>query len=490
MLDIALRRILGLVKSHPEKLPTPTNEAREILNVIKEKVLSTIKSAGREESPEAKEVYEVLITGNYDDEIMTCYYFLREVSRLSREDAVKILTDFFLYEAGLLAEASSMHQILFKQLQDIMEKPFINPNLTSNVYTLSYAEQLGLCFWNGERWALSPLGDMFLTLPSSDLAKRLILILEVTRSVGKGDKWHMPLDFIEQLLQVLTTMERSTFQELSQALEETYGPIWRIWISRLYGLNLISVIGDQIEISSIGHRMLNKVLRFPNDPLYAVAESLSEAGTSAISLTMWIIRRVLEVMKDPLLDKWRQDISEAIENLKERNYKATLRTLLPCIEGIVREIYIMCGLGGANESLRPMIRELRENKWVSERVEGLVKALGRDEVLHGLDRMTREDAGFYAHLAMMAIVELIKDYRRHQNLRIALGAILEQKRDEIPVLKDKSLEDLLRAYPKRRDIIHVQFLNDTKMIITLCRKYCYKVEVSNGSKVKIDTCRH
>jgi len=83
-------------------------------------------------------------------------------------------------------------------------------------------------------------------------------------------------------------------------------------------------------------------------------------------------------------------------------------------------------------------------KLISARTEGLIKALERDVELHGLEQLDIDSARFYAELALMALLELIRDYRRHRLLHRAL-------REMAPQL-DINPKELLKAYPDNRRI--------------------------------------
>ena len=84
------------------------------------------------------------------------------------------------------------------------------------------------------------------------------------------------------------------------------------------------------------------------------------------------------------------------------------------------------GLAGTDKGLNALVEIVKGHKLISSRTEGLIKALGRDVELHGLKQLDSDRARFCAELALMTLLELIRDYRRHKLLHQALQQIAPQ----------------------------------------------------------------
>ena len=72
----------------------------------------------------------------------------------------------------------------------------------------------------------------------------------------------------------------------------------------------------------------------------------------------------------------------------------------------------------------------------------------------------------------MTLLELVRDYRRHKLLYKALHEIASQLGIDV--------KELLKAYPENRRVVHVQFLSDTKLRITVKGKHVYEIQKVNG----------
>ena len=105
-----------------------------------------------------------------------------------------------------------------------------------------------------------------------------------------------------------------------------------------------------------------------------------------------------------------------------------------------------------------------------------MKALGRDTDVHGLESIDQENASFNASLAFMTLSEILKDYRRHTFLRKVLRIVAKEVG-----MKPK---ELLKAYPSDRNTIHVQFISDNIIRVTIHESHVYEAKKING-KIKL-----
>ena len=130
-------------------------------------------------------------------------------------------------------------------------------------------------------------------------------------------------------------------------------------------------------------------------------------------------------------------------------YIGSLKTFIPTIEGIVRNIYVDMSIGGTDKDLEPMLDELRSKKWITKETGALVISLGRTKKVHGLEGLFEQEAQIYCTMALKALEELHKDCYFFTALRMCFKKIAEKE----PHI---SAGSLLSAYPKKRAEVHVQ----------------------------------
>jgi hypothetical protein len=202
---------------------------------------------------------------------------------------------------------------------------------------------------------------------------------------------------------------------------------------------------------------------------------LIKKGTTPFSITEHIISLIESLKNEPLLaEKW-SEVEQALNSFKRGDFIAAFRTILPIIEHVLREIALKHNLPGTAKGLKTLAEVLRGNKWLSDKTEGLIKALGRDLDIHGVSSIDPNTAYIYASLAMLTLVEVIRDYKRHIFLRKALNVVAKK------ISRDS--EELLEAYQTNRKKLQVIFPSDSdisKARIIIDETQVFDVEEING----------
>ena len=250
-------------------------------------------------------------------------------------------------------------------------------------------------------------------------------------------------------------------------------------LSRLAKFGLITLDFKEGRIRTKQHTIqtLEGILDAISNPYVSMLSSFISRQDPPLAITN-TPSYIDKLKNDPLIAKCWEEIEQAIDSLERGNYHAALRTVLPIVERLLRDIAVQEGIAGTNKGLKALVDIVKGHKLISDRTEGLIKALGRDIELHGLDQLDIDRARFYAELSLITIIELVRDYRRHKLLHQALQKIAQQL--------GISTKELIKAYPENRRIVHVQFLSDTKLRITIKGKHVFEVKQENSRKLKID----
>lgn len=340
------------------------------------------------------------------------------------------------------------------------------------VYFLEYASELGVIYNDGERWHVTPLGEFLLKLPPLEMAKAL-LTLEIVLS--RGNIYCMTRDYLEQLVFLFS---RSNTHMIDFIVERTrYSrELTTCWLERLNSLGIVAFKDEyrRVEITSFGEIAMNEVLRAENRYM-ELFKFIMEEDFSSLSLGVRI-KKFEKLKDDPLLFSRRKELDQAIKSLAQGDSVAAFRTAIPVIEYLLREIAVKEGIAGTNVGMKSLASKLYGAKLLSEGTEALVRALGRDTDVHGLEPLEQENASFYAFLAFVTLREILKDYRRHTFLRKVLRI----------VAKEVGMEpkELLKAYPSDRKTIHVQFIGDNILRVTIHGSHVYEAKKING-KIKL-----
>jgi hypothetical protein len=302
---------------------------------------------------------------------------------------------------------------------------------------------------------------------------KALLTLEIVLS--RGNIYCMTRDFLEQLAFLFS---RSKTHMIDFIVERTrYScELTTCWLERLNFLGIVAFKDEyrRVEITSFGEIAMNEVLRAENRYM-ELFKFIMEEDFSSLSLGVKI-KEFEKLKDDPLLFSRRKELDQAIKSLAQGASVAAYRTVIPVIEYLLREIAVKEGIAGTNLGMKSLAGKLCGAKLLSEGTEALVRALGRDTDVHGLEPLEQENASFYAFLAFVTLREILKDYRRHTFLRRVLRI----------VAKEVGMEpkELLKAYPSDRKTIHVQFIGDNIVRVTIHGSHVYEAKKING-KIKL-----
>jgi hypothetical protein len=455
-LEKALRTLLSEIRRNPSSYPPPGAMA-DVVRKVRAPILDRLRKSAPQEGASVDDLFFPL----YEKGIVSAYWYLTRELGLEEEEALELTRAAMEIAIGITPTIplSDADRVLAEELAEIIDSG-------GTFYALEYASELGLVYFDGEGWRVSALSDLLLRLPPHEFVKAL-LTLECLMS--KGNPYCMTMDFLEKLANLFSKDKVHKMDFISS--RTGYVPfLTREWLSRLESLGLVRPSFNRVEVTRLGEIITREVL----DPQNLYARLFEDMiRKEAPPLVIGDVKPYLEQFKDdPLLKpRWRE-VEEALSSYGRGDYVSALRTLLPVIEHALREIATKEGMGGAGKGLKGLAGILVGSKWLSERTEGLIKALGRDVDLHGLESPDPDKAPFYAQLAFITLLEVIRDYRRHKLLRKALERIA-------PEVGAKP-EQLLRAYPNDRSAIHVQLLSDKHVRITVNEKDVFEAEEVDG----------
>jgi len=348
--------------------------------------------------------------------------------------------------------------------------------MLSLIRHLGYIEELSLAYWDGDKWQITELGELLLRIPPKHLPEAL-LYLET--KLSKGTLLCMNKSFVETLYELSKERIEIKIYELVDKTKLEYGLI-RAWLIRMDALGLLTYdrIQGKVQMKRQSPHILRKVIE-EESPLFAVISSLIQSTDPPMVVREDVaINYLRRNMNHPLLKGLTDELEQALKTYETDNYMTALRALLPIIEKIVREIYVREKIGGTGDSLNTMVEKLTEKRFISEGVKGLIISLRRNEVAHGLWPPSIDDARIYSHLALITIPELIRDYERHKFLRKVLN--------EINKLKDYTLnvDELLKSYPYNRKTLHVEWITDDRLRVTLRGEVYEAIRKDNRPSVK------
>ena len=468
-----LREVLTSIALNPRQYPPPSDiVASEVVKEVRRRFVKL--ALKHEDSKRLATVLDDVLSLEYHRGVVSAYYYLINELGLDKNEAIELIVKAIEVIAGLqrMDHLPPVYRTIIDYVIEIIEgEETYSPY---PLFLLDYASELGLVYWDGEKWNITELGRFMLKLPPFELIKAL-LTLETLLPKTKANC--MPREFL-QLLRKLFSKSSVYRIEYIVNISKAHRPLVYSWLSRLANLGLLSIDYEEqkVKANQFTLQLLEKVLDASSNPYITILQSLLSQLDPPI-ITTNVPSHINKVKNDPLLSSHWDEIRQAVDNLDRGNYHATLRTLLPVIECILRDIAVKEGLAGTDKGLNALVEIIKGHKFISARTEGLIKALGRDAELHGLEQLDIDRAKSYAELALMTLLELIRDYRRHKLLHQALQQIASQLRIEP--------KELLKAYPDNRRIIHVQFLSDTKLRITIKSRHVYEIRQKSDGNLEI-----
>jgi len=479
MLSEDIRKVLAIVSIDPKYYP-PLHDAEA--NAVVSDVVSKFTKLAliRETDSRVAATLDDVLWPEYRKRIVIAYYYLTRELKLERKLAEELLMGALEKLAGLAGaqRLSPVRQVIIDTLVEI-----IDGEETYAPYPLSlleYASELNLIYWDGEKWNLTELGKFMLRLPPLELAKAL-LTLEMLLSRASPNC--MTREFLERLKEVFSGIPEGeavsvweVAENLASEMELPQFPhlITHSWLYRLARLGVVTLKFDKLSANELTLQFLSLVLDPSSNPYHSVLSSLAFRSDPPL-VTTNVPERIRELANHPLVSGSWSEVEQALNSYSRGDYHAALRTVLPIIERILREIAVREGLAGTERGLNTLVEVVKGRKLVSARTENLIKALGRDAELHGLEQMDLDRARFYAELALMTLLELVRDYERHKLLHRAVREISQEL--------GLSPEELIKAYPDDRRTIHVQFLSDGRLRIIVKGQHVYEAAVDREGKL-------
>jgi hypothetical protein len=144
----------------------------------------------------------------------------------------------------------------------------------------------------------------------------------------------------------------------------------------------------------------------------------------------------------------------------QKNYRAAFLTLLNVVEGVIRNLFTMQGLGGTDQSLIPMVEKLKDERWISDTTENLIKALGRNTAYHSLLGDYDQFPEITSQLVLFCLLKIARDFIYFKVLRMCLNKIIKS----FHRYSGYTMEELL-AKTSKKEVIHVVPEHHGKKII-------------------------
>jgi hypothetical protein len=471
-LERRLRMLLSEIQSNPRSFPS-LSDLEKIMERVRMEIIFHLHNIG----VSALKPYEIMVSELFEpmsaEGIASVYWYLTVKLNINEQVAMNCIKALIERRYGLsqITSADPALEALIKEyLEEVLESG-------GDIAILSYANELGLIYYDGEKWRLSDLGVMLLKLPPIEFAKAL-LSLEIFLS--KRNLYCMTSEFIKKLWELFNKDDMHRIDYIAYMTKYELLEIY-YWLSRLASLgivnlskNLSNIERGRITITAMGKNIIEQVLD-PRNPYIAFFSMLIKKGTTPLSITDHIISLIESLKNEPLLAKKWNEVEQALNSFKRGDFIATFRTILPIIEHVLREIALKHNLPGTAKGLKTLAEVLRGNKWLSDKTEGFIKALGRDLDIHGVSSINPNTAYIYASLAMLTLVEVIRDYKRHIFLRKALNVVAKK------ISRDS--EELLEAYQTNRKKLQVIFPSDSdisKARIIIDETQVFDVEEING----------
>jgi len=126
----------------------------------------------------------------------------------------------------------------------------------------------------------------------------------------------------------------------------------------------------------------------------------------------------------PIFKNVKDYIIDGLNAFLSQNFPSAFSTLLDTVEGIVREIFTMHGLGGTNQNLFPMAEKLKSEKWIRVSTENLIKSLDRDKADHALYGEHSDFPETTSRLVILCSLKIARDYVYFKVLRQCLKEII------------------------------------------------------------------
>jgi len=175
----------------------------------------------------------------------------------------------------------------------------------------------------------------------------------------------------------------------------------------------------------------------------------------------------------PVFRNVKDSVTSGLTAFSSRNFRSAFITLLNAVEGVVREMFVMQGLGGANEELPTMAEKLRSEKWIRAPTENLIKSLDREKADHALYGEHSDFPETTSRLVILCLLKIARDYVYFKVLRRCLTEITKN-----PTYSRFRIGELLSLMHDRRKLHVERTFRDGRifLIITLFSRDVFEFE--------------
>ena len=197
----ALREVLAKINENPRYYPAPSSIlADEVVRAVRRRIVRMAFKYKYEHRIHM--ILDELLSPNYSRGILSAYYYLIHELGLEKEDAINLIINTFSRMAGLerYETLSPVETVIADYLEEIIEGGYsLYP-----LFILDYACELGLIYWDGEKWNLTELGKLMLKLPPYEFTKALLTLEYI---LSKGTYNCMTHEFLETLRDLFSRSE-------------------------------------------------------------------------------------------------------------------------------------------------------------------------------------------------------------------------------------------------------------------------------------------
>jgi hypothetical protein len=295
--------------------------------------------------------------------------------------------------------------------------------MTYGLYILEYTRHTNLAHWNGNEWKTTALGDLFLRLTNLQRV-HFLLSLETYLSAGEIDEYCMNTEFLSELLSLCDQEPLSDLYDI----KERRG-IYTEYIGRLQGFGLFECVRNhqtnsrEYQITRAGRQVIRNVINPDTSATESVIRVLidQQLNYPADQLPLSDNSQMLEdlitlVNSSPVAGDQKEKLRAGISSYKNGNYVGAHLSLIPAIEGLLRNLASIEGIDDlpSRATLRNYLEKFKSINLISENTFAWVMSLDRNGVLHSNLNPSREMAKPLCEIIMHVIHRIHADYQNYQ----------------------------------------------------------------------------
>lgn len=358
--------------------------------------------------------------------------FYRRLCGMGLANSQHILRMFLYYiDSEILGMEPEFVSSLDKPIFQTTVRPHRGPDSLSRelqywLYLIEYAQQTNLAYWTGEQWRITALGELFLK-SSSLQGVHFLLTLETYLSGGRYDEYRMPRGFLSKLHEldakgvfIDPSEMRKQFLMSGEYLErlEMWGLLESVHRdqtvrprSRRYQL---TKVGAQIiqGVISPSSRAVESVIRVLIDQ--QLAWSVGELPSADSHQLLADLSALVDSSR--LIGDQKEKLMAAIRSYQDGNYVSTHLSMIPSVEGILRNLAQAEEIHGlpARPTLWNCLEKLKAMSIISESTFAWVVSLDRNGVLHANLNPSEEMDRPLSEMVMHVVRAIHKDYQTYQ----------------------------------------------------------------------------